>query len=142
MLTIAIFILFFGIGAVSLANFLSDQALESDGRLLVQYIRQARTNAVAQLEDSSWGLYFNTTPDPDEFTLFNGSSYASRNTDYDVNYSFRPGVDINAIALTGGGNELIFSKRSGQTSQSGTIQLSNDTDIFDISVNGLGLINF
>ncbi len=132
----------FGLGAIALGNFTSSQGLRFAGDKLAQSLREAHTNAVAQYQDSAWGIYLDTAPTPEQYVLFKGNTYASRDTAFDQPNEFYKTVEFQNISLAGGGQEIVFSKRSGFTSDNGTFRLAADGEFYNISVNSLGLVDF
>lgn len=140
-IVIALFSLLFGTAGVVLGNFSTDQALRAGGERLVQSLREAHNNAVTQQRDSAWGVYMDSSTDPDQYVVFKGNSYVSRDTSFDQINKFHTKVIFQNINLTGGGNEIVFSKRSGLTSDFGTVRLATDSGVFDVEVNGMGLID-
>ncbi len=138
---IAIFGILFGMGAVALGNFVTNQALVTAKSQLTQNLREARTFSMTQHHDSKWGVYFNTVPEPDGLILFQGNSYAGRDSSFDMTTTFHKSVTFSNINLAGGGQEIVFDKRTGQTGDSGTMQLGAVDDSLEISVNELGIIN-
>jgi len=139
---IAIFAILFGMGAVALGNFVTNQALVIAKDQLVQNLREARTFSMTQHHDSKWGIYLNTASHPDHLVLFQGNSYVGRDSSFDMTTEFHKSVTFSNINLAGGGQEIIFDKRTGQTGDYGSIQLSAVGENVEISVNGLGIINF
>ncbi len=138
---IALFSLLFGMGAVVLGNFTTVQSLRIGGERLVQSLREAHTNSVAQRQDSAWGVYFDTISEPDRYIVFKGNHYASRDTSFDQVNQFQKNIDIHMLNI-GGGNEVVFAKRSGLTNNSGSIRLSAGEEYYDVSVNGMGMVDF
>ena len=139
---IGIVSLLFGLGALTLSDFMNDQALQTAGKSMVQSFREARTQAVAQRLDGPWGIYFDNGSDPRGYVLFQGNTYASRDTDYDQTTIFHKAIVFDQISLNGGGQEVVFSKRSGLTGDHGSVRLASQTETLDITINSLGLIDF
>ncbi len=137
-----LFSLLFGMGAMVMGNFTSSQGLRFGGDSIVQSLREAHTNSTSQYRDSAWGVYFDTATDPQRYVLFKGGTYASRDTSFDQITDFYKQVNFQNVSLSGGGQEIVFSKRSGFTSDDGTFQLVADSETYNVSVNSLGFVDF
>jgi prepilin-type N-terminal cleavage/methylation domain-containing protein len=141
-LVITIFSFMFGMASLVLGNFMNNRALRTDGEMIVQTIREARTMAIAQNQDSSWGVYFDNSSSPRKYVLFKGLSYAARDNSFDRINELHSNVAYQTISLNGGAQETIFSKRSGQTDQFGAVVLQYQDEIFDIDINAMGAIDY
>ena len=122
-------------------NILTKQSLGSKGHEIVQTLREAHTNSVTQKGDSRWGVYINTSTDPDSYVLFKGNDYSSRSLKSDV-LSYVPKSSYFLNINLGGVNEVVFDKRTGLPSNSGGFSISNDNEQLDIVINSLGLIDY
>lgn len=78
-------------------------------------IKEASLNARSLVGDSSWGVRI---AEP-EITVFAGSSYASRDTDFDIVY------DMPGSVVVSGFGDVIFERMSGMPSSFGTTTFSN-----------------
>lgn len=141
-IVIALFSVLFGMGATMLGNFSSTQSLHFTGDRLVQSLREARMNSVTELYDSTWGIYFNSVSNPQQYILFKGNTYATRDASFDQPTLFSKRVGFNSVSLNGGGSEVRFSRRGGFTSNYGTVVLRVDNETYDLSINRLGLTDF
>jgi prepilin-type N-terminal cleavage/methylation domain-containing protein len=142
-IVIAIFSVLFGTAAVALGNFMNSQALQSDGSILVQALREAHARSVASERDSGWGVYLDTTvPNANRAILFKGSSYSQRDPAFDQVTPLHPSVEFGPLLLNGGGSEVDFSKRSGLTANNGLFSLAHQDQSFIVTVNPLGLTDF
>ena len=131
-----------GVGVVTLGNFMGNQALRSDGEKVVQTLREAHVRATASEQDSSWGVTIDTISSPDRLVLFKGSDYALRDPGFDQITTLYPNANFGPLLLNGGGNTLVFAKRSGMTAQDGLFSLISGAQAFTVSVNPLGLTDF
>ena len=108
-------------GSVSVfINFRNQQGLDKDTETIVEILQQARSQTLTSQNDSQYGVHISAT----KITLFTGSSYSSSdlsNKDYPLTLS----DTVLNVSLSGGGNEVIFQRLSGETSQSGTITLAS-----------------
>jgi len=91
------------------------------------------------LNNSSHGVYFEiNTGSADRFILYQGGSYAGRDTTYD-----RPTTLDNVLSLSTiiSGNEVNFSKGLGVPNATGTVILTHDvTGSKTMSINDFGIV--
>ncbi len=90
----------------------------------------ARAYSLSGREDSSWGVAFATST----VTIFKGTTFLGRDTDFDEDFEYRG-------AVVGGLSEVYFSKRSGTTTGTQSIVVSNDQNSYTFSINGYGRIS-
>lgn len=106
-------------------------------------LRLARNNTTASDEDARYGIYLDTAASPQEYTLFQGDSYGSRNTAKDEIFSVPDTTVIDSVALATGGAEIVFDRVSGNTANTGEITLHSSSDTTrtrTISIDGNGRI--
>ena len=111
---------------------------------LIQTIRQAQLNSVARLNDDRWGVHID--PDiggnNDNFVLFKGVAYASRNSAYDTVTNLPDSVSISLISLNDAGADIIFNKTTGVPAQYGTITLTDNQGGSNIiNINSYGIVS-
>jgi prepilin-type N-terminal cleavage/methylation domain-containing protein len=140
-LVVGLFTIVFSSGAIVFGGLIQRNSLNYYGNQLVQMLREARTNAVVQKNDSSWGLHFNRVIPPYSYTFFKGESYAGRDPAFDLAIELPSVVTISQFDL-GGSDEFIFNKSDGISLPSGTLSLTAENNVFSISVNSLGLVDF
>ena len=97
-----------------------DLGSSADG--IMSALRLARSKTLASQNDSPWGVYFFTSPAPNGYVLFNGSSYAARTPSFDEEHLLPVSVAISQISLSIG-QEVVFSRLSGNASSSGSVVL-------------------
>lgn len=108
--------------------------LEIASQELVHVLRKAQAQASTQVYDSAWGVQFDSGSR--QYTLFAGSTYASRNSDHDVLYELPGAVEFGTLSM---GTELVFEQGSGETSQPGSLELLGvNGDSKNITVNSYG----
>ena len=101
-------------------------------------IRRAQQQAVAGLNNSSWGVHFDNSGK--KIILFKGESYATRDQPYDQETSYPEVFNISSSF----GQEIYFSLHSGRPSVNGTVTLTgpnNEAKTINISDFGLIQIN-
>ncbi|MFC1802142.1 Tfp pilus assembly protein FimT/FimU [Patescibacteria group bacterium] len=108
-------------------KFFQSQALEDTTDSIVETLRRARNQAVFQKNDSSFGVKFAST----SFTLFQGDTYTSRDTQEDEVFDLVSGVNTNGI------DEIVFSRIFGTTTADTLdITLDDNSRSIDINIQG------
>ncbi|MDP3724312.1 MAG: hypothetical protein Q8R11_01620 [bacterium] len=109
--------------------------LQNDLRLAavsaIQSMRRAQVLSQASDSDNSWGV----SVQPGAITLFQGSSFASRNTPLD-----EATILPSTIAVTGL-TEVVFDRFTGTPQQTGTLTLSNETTTSVLTLNAKGMVS-
>lgn len=87
-------------------------------------LREAKTRTLASRDNAAWGAHFEI----DRVILFKETYSASTPTNETI--VMPSSVEINTIALAGGGSDVMFKRLTGETNQIGTItlRLKNDTE--------------
>lgn len=140
-IVIGVFMLIAGSSTIVFGNVLSKNALKYYGYQLVQDLREARTSAVAQNGDSSWGVYFNDSSLLHGYTFFKGNNHATRDTSFDRIVEFPKVLRFTRISF-GGLKELVFSLSEGSPNGSGYMILTADSKDYTISINAFGLVEY
>jgi len=113
-------------------NFYQSQILNKTTDQLVWFLKQARSNALSQMNNFSFGLYF----DQKQIVLFQGESYQARQIDQDLNLPIPNSIKISGL------EEIVFAKATGLPNQSAKITLSSEQGTREIQVNEIGLISY
>lgn len=95
----------------------------------LQTLRRAQTLSQAVDGDSSWGVKLQTA----DITLFKGTSYALRDTNFDEVYTLSGNVTPTGVS------EVVFSKLLGDPNTTGTLTLTstnNETQNITIGTKG------
>lgn len=111
-------------------NFLKQQNLNTTTSNVLATLRQARSQAVSQKNDSSFGVKFLSN----SYVLFQGSSYAARTTSQDLLFTIPGTVSISGIS------EIVFTKRTGLPNTTGTILIMAGTASRSVNINQQGTI--
>ncbi|MDP3729188.1 MAG: hypothetical protein Q8R26_00315 [bacterium] len=120
-----------GIGLPVSFDFYATYQFDSEFKMLVSLLEHARNSAMINLNESPHGLFI----DQNNFTVFQGSSYATRAVAFDKVFPRSNGVPITGLS------EIVFSQLSGQTS-GGTFTISYNATDWNIFVNTHGTISF
>ncbi len=99
---------------------------------VVQSLRRAQALSQAGRADGPWGVRVVNG----EVDVFQGTSYAARDTDYDEIINF-------STAITASGtSEINFAELTGFPASTGTITLSTTNQTENISVNAKGMVTY
>ncbi|MBL4693797.1 fibronectin type III domain-containing protein [Candidatus Gracilibacteria bacterium] len=113
--------------------------LKSNTEQLENTIRLAHTRSIAALNNSQWGVHIDASND--KFVLFKGSTYAGRDSSFDITTTLPSAISLSNLSLGGATDYIVFDKGSGETSNNGTFDIG---DIFGttttISINAKGLL--
>lgn len=108
-------------GAVSLFHGSADKELENDVNAIVFTLEQAKGDALAGLYGKPHGVHFAAK----SYTSFAGASLASG--DHTTAYTIAAPFTI-TTSITGGGNEIVFKRLTGDAVAAGTITLTDTSD--------------
>ena len=118
LVVVALMALIFAMATPLYARLHSSTQLREATRELMHTITLARTRAVARMNDAVHGVYVQHT----QYTLFQGATYAGRDTSYDRVTLVEPAVTL-TTTLTG--DEIRFSRGLGAPHATGTITLTH-----------------
>ncbi len=115
--------------------------LNENSSQAIQTLRMARGRSIARYNNAQHGVYFQVNAsDKDKYVLYRGSSYATRESDYDREITLDSAL---SLSLPGGVSEyeINFSKGLGVPDATGTITLTHDVSgSRSIIVNSFGMI--
>jgi type II secretory pathway pseudopilin PulG len=106
--------------------------LENASSVTVSTIRSAQTYSMNSYRDSTWGVRISST----NVILFKGATYATRDTPYDITYTFPGGISAS------GPTEIGFSKLYGVPNATGTISFTKYSNTNQIVVNAKGIKSY
>jgi len=112
-------------------DFYRNQQLETQSQGVIQALRRAQLKAMSVEDDSRFGVYLTN----DNYTLFKGSSYLTRDVNFDEVF------DLPMIINVSGLTEVVFSKLEGKPNETGNIILSSDNLVQTININEIGRVN-
>ena len=113
-------------------SFIGRNDLEVTTEILASTLRRAETYARSENFSSSWSVEIQASA----VTLFQGTSFAGRNTGYDEVY------DLPADVTPSGLGEVQFTKFTGSPNVTGTVTLTSTTNTKTITVNAQGLVSY
>lgn len=113
--------------------------LDSAVRDIVSVLSQARSQTLAAMDSSSFGVHFAQ----DEVIIFKGTSFSSGNPDNEKTSIVFPATISNVTlgGVSGSSGELYFHRLSGSPSKWGTITVSSPSYSKIITVSATGSAN-
>lgn len=142
LVVIAVMAILAAMAIPSYHSFQKKSDLNNTAQEIVNVLRLAQSKTLASEGPDQYGVYFDNTTSPHQYTLFKGSDYSS-GTDYEVK-ELPDTVEFSEIDF-GGGKEVVFERLSGEVATSGslTIRLISDvTKTKSIYIATSGLISF
>lgn len=91
-------------------------------------IRLAQNKTLASESNSQYGVYLNTSVSPNQYILFKGTSYSSRDVACDKVYILSDKLEFYGIDLAGG-SEVVFDRLTGATEEAGSVSFRVKTDV-------------
>lgn len=138
LLVLGIIVLLVLVIVPNLSKFHKQQVLKNTTEDVISLINEARNNTISSLNSSNYGIRFYEN----KVEMFAGITYISpiKEIQFD-NVVLIPNDGIN---LSGGGDDIMFERITGNTNQYGTIliQLESDSERQNtITVNKLGIVS-
>jgi len=132
LISLGIFGFITGLGLFVSLDFYKSYTLNSERILLVSLLVNARNYSITNINESRHGIYLKT----DEYVIFQGDSYASRNPIYDESFK------VNSLITNTGLTEILFDQLTGQPNVTGNIMLSNGVKSSIIFIQNEGRITW
>ena len=127
LVVISILLIILGITIQSFRYFQGEEVLSDSTEKIINILRLAQSKTLASEGASQYGVYFDTLTDPYQYTLFKGANYVSRDINSDAVHQIPKSVEIYEIILVGG-QEVVFSRLTGETANSGKVSLRLKSD--------------
>jgi len=115
MVVIGVLTILIAISVPSFIFFQKGSSLDNDAEKIINVLRLAQSKTLASEGSNQYGVYFQI---PNQYILFKGTDYASRDLSYDKVYTVSSGVEI-----YDGFNEVAFERLTGLASQPGSVSL-------------------
>ena len=138
LMVVAITVMVAAITMFSFSTYGTEESISKDQGRVVSVLEKARAMTLDSFNSSQYGVHFATST----VTIFTGVTYNSTATSNIVT-SLNSKVQIKSVVLSGGGNDIVFNRLSGETNQVGTTTLSlisATTTTKSVTVYGTGLI--
>lgn len=118
--------------------------LNDNTSLIIQALRLARERSVSGYNNSRHGVYFDNNPGGvSSYILYQGDSYAARQSSYDRRNVFDQALTVSStgLILNGTDIDINFSRGIGTPNNTGTLRLIHDvTGGRNIILNAIGKI--
>ncbi|MDP2692624.1 MAG: hypothetical protein Q8O88_03210 [bacterium] len=107
------------LGSVNYRFFERRVELSTSASHIIDILNLARDRTVSSDGGSVYGVHFESG----EVTLFKGVAYVGSDPADSTVYIIPSSIEINNIAITGGANDVVYSKISGETTNIGSLGL-------------------
>ena len=140
LIVVAIIAVLAGLTTPFVLRFYGRYVLISERSTVLGLLREARTLALSRESNADHGLYIA----PDQFVLFTGSTYATRDTSKDYVTPRQPTVSVVGLM----GNEIVFYHTTGLSTSSTSFNFNSVFGLVDpnksakINVNSEGTIEW
>lgn len=127
--------LFVFLGAISLPYSIDaykHYILSTETQMIVGVLRRAQDMAIS----NKYGDSFGVSVQQNQYILFQGTSYSSRNVPFDEFYPKSESITVTPI------NETVFQQLSGKPGQTTTLTLTTTVGTQKIDINSQGTINW
>ncbi len=107
-------------------------------------LKFAQSRTLASENDAQYGVYFDVSTTPNQYILFKGASYATRDVAYDQIKEVPKTTEFFSISL-GASSQIVFDKLSGGTLQPGSVPIrykNNTSQLKTIYVASSGRVSF
>jgi Tfp pilus assembly protein FimT len=132
LLSLAMLAILLGVSLPLYLSFQVQNQLTVAADTVVHSMRRAAVLSQASEGDTTWGVHVES----ESVTLFQGASYAARDTDYDEIYE-------TAAFTTSGVTDVVFSQLTGYPDTTGTLTLTGATnDTQSITINAKGAVSY
>ena len=142
LLVIAVLIILLTMSIVALLPFQKQSDLQSSSQEIINALRRAQNRTLASENDSTFGVFIDTISSPHRYTLFQGTTYASRDPSFDEISLLSESIEFFVVDL-GGGDEIVFDRLEGTTSQPGDITIrlkSSPSQTKVVYIDALGVV--
>lgn len=136
---VGIMMLISGVVLASLNNFRAQKTMDAAVEEVLAAFSQAHFDTISSRNDQQYGVHIDT----DKVVYFIGPTYTTATTT-NIIYHFVVPVEIVNVSLAGGGNDVLFDRLTGGTSNSGTFVIrakTNNTLQTTVTINGTGAVS-
>ena len=133
LLSVAMISMIAGISLPVYISFQTRNELATTSSAVVEMLRRAQNYARVGMNDSQWGVAVAAS----SVTLFEGSSYAARDTAQDEVLTLAGSLSASGLG------EVVFAELTGVPSTTGTITLTSSTnDTHALTLNAKGVVTY
>jgi prepilin-type N-terminal cleavage/methylation domain-containing protein len=137
-ITLALITIVLGISVAGFSSLGTSRQLDSATEIAASVFEEARSRSLAAQDDTEWGVHVEST----QLVIFAGDTYDAGDPGNKV-HILPDYVTISDITLTGGGNDVVFARRTGAVSAYGSVTLVRSQDATEsrtLSISAAGLI--
>lgn len=139
LIVISIISIIVAIAIPSFSSFKNNQILKNTTEDIISLLSEARNNTISSKNSMNYGVHF----EEHRIVLFPGITYTESSSNKEI--VFEDIITIpsqDGIALYGGGDDIIFNRITGDTSNYGTIKIQINNNLQKIiNVNKIGVIS-
>lgn len=100
------------------SHFQKEQILRKETDIVAALLEKARVNTLASINNKQYGVHFATS----SATLFEGTAFSSGGSGNEI-HALDSLVTVNTALFQGGGSDVVFKKRTGETDFYGSVSL-------------------
>lgn len=142
LIVVAILVVLTVIALPNFRFFGKESDLNNSTEEIINTLRLAQNKTLASEDASKYGVFFDDSTDPHQYTLFKTLpplfDYVSRDINSDEIHQISKSVEIYEINLAGGGQEVVFNRLTGETDQFGRVSLRLKSDFSKTRTVGIG----
>lgn len=112
-IVIAVVAILVGLGSLSMVSFSKSSDIGASRTIIATSLEQAQSNSMAVVDNKAWGVHLAAN----RLTIYSEGDATTIVHFYSNNTSA-------AWSLNGGGNDILFDKRTGKTTNFGTITIT------------------
>lgn len=131
LLVISITLIIGSYSAVFFSRFISQNAVSNTQDQLTNQLRKAQLYAMMSKQNSNWGVNFSSNT----ITLYQGNSFATRNTAFDEVFTVNNSVTVSGLSDTN------FARMTGIPNTTSSVTVSGTGGSKTITVNSQGVVN-
>jgi len=142
LLVVGVLIILLSMSVVLLGPSQKQSDLQSSSQEIINALRRAQNRTLASENESTFGVFIDTISNPHQYILFQGVDYVNRVLALDEISSLPESIEFSVVNL-GGGDEIVFDRVDGTTSQPGSITVrlkSPPSQTRIIYIDALGVI--
>lgn len=105
----------------ALRIFNQQKSLDASSQGILETLRVSQSKTLASEEATSYGVYFDTQANPQNYVLFKGASFATRDTAKDRVYTLPATIEFSNVGVVS--SQVVFEKITGNANQSGSVSV-------------------
>jgi len=132
--------------AIAMPDFLlikRQMDVKSGAEELASIFALSQSKAIASEDNKKYGVYLDTAASPNQYILFKGEDYESRDVSADQAFPLPQQTEFYDITLAS--NQIVFDKLTGIPVTSGSVSIRSATDLDEnktVYISALGTIGF